>query len=574
MSLKNFIYMMAAMIRRLQIHWSKYHKDSFINLSEILISWQDGKPRPVNADAILVGHRQTLAIYARNLLRARDVNGGRSKDHPRVPLGCRLSKIHFAPLPQLAKLLGDTSVEGLGFPELPRTSKELLSHFLNLVGCHRLSASEPAAFRKLFGFTLASYVQFLVELRRRDPAAFVMMVAHEFRLARMRLCDDPDAFVWIERGAVIAELDRLMAIVEFLSNQSATIKDLQRALSIAVRRGGPRNAKEHRIMAAVGSLIDQLGYSVEALRALFLGDRAGPPMAHALSWNAVTQQKAIKAALRCAWFANQQPLTIAGFSAMPKRHLRGRLRSAFSYYGITLDMLLVVGVTDLTVTCRGSAPQRPVEEFCSDVVAGRLATANRHFSLGSQRDVTTATMYAEIFQRPSERGWGSSRFDYRYWLEEPEANQALSRRLWLQVLGGEPVPSGGVARQNLRWFIPILTQLPQPLQRLFGPFDSEFAGLVLSELICGLTPIAMDPIHCALVERALVERGFTTLLRRDPLRGVSPADRAALEARYRSRIVHRFYPQFQDLGGRKNFKATTPQTAPLLMTRKLPSLIS
>jgi hypothetical protein len=119
----------------------------------------------------------------------------------------------------------------------------------------------------------------------------------------------------------------------------------------------------------------------------------------------------------------------------------------------------------------------------------------------------------------------------------------------------------------------ILTQLPQPLQRLFGPFDSEFAGLIISELICGLTPIAMDPIHCALVERALVERGFTTLLRRDPLRGLSSADRAALKARYRSRIMHKVYPHFTDLGGRKNFHAATPQTVPWLITRKLPSLI-
>lgn len=571
MTLRSFIYMIAAMIRRLMLHWSEYHKESFINLSEILISWQDGKPRPVSADSILDGHRQHLNIYARNLLRAREVNGGRSKGQPRVPLGCRLGKLHFAPLPQLAKLLGDRSVEGLGFPALSRTSKELLGHFLHLIGCHKHSASEPAAFRKLFGFKLADYVQFLVDLRRRDPAAFVMLLAHEFRLARGRLRDDPAALAWIERGAVIAELNRLMEIVDFLSNRPATVKDLQRALRIAVRKGGPRNAQERRILAMVGSLVDQLGYSVEALRALFLGDRGGCPIISTVSWDAVTQEQAIKAAFRCAWFARQHSLAIPGFSTAPKRHLRGRQRSAYSYYGITLDMLLVIGVADLATAFRGSAPQGPVEDFCKDFASGRLVAANRHFSLGSHRDVTTATVYAEVYQRSSDRGWGSARFDYRYWLEEPKADRALFRRLWRQVIGDEPASSGGVARQKLRWSLAILTSLPQPLQQLFGPFDSEFAGRVLSELVCGLTPIAMDPIHCALVERALVERGFTTLMRRDPARGLSPAAQAALAARYRSRIVHRVYPHFEDLTGRKNFTPKTRRTVPLAITRTLPT---
>lgn len=291
MPLRSFTLTAAAIVKRLELSRSAAYRQLFVDLAPILVSFQqDGAPVG-GGEHLLAPYGGMLETAVRLLARDREAQPGSSRRLLRLPRGCRLGKLHFFPLLQLAKLLGNSETEHVQFEALPRTRKQLFAHLLGRIAL-RHYGEEPPCFSTLFGFSVTEYAAYLYQLRRDDPVLFAMLMANEFSLAQEWAREHrPDDDTWVNRGATLGELERLVEIVSFIKNHPESLAQLREAVRILAKGSATRcsaaKLKEYRRLQPY---IDQLGLSVEALRALFLGDRAGPPLAEQADWSSSTPE--------------------------------------------------------------------------------------------------------------------------------------------------------------------------------------------------------------------------------------------------------------------------------------------
>lgn len=571
MRLFGFMRMMIATVRRVELTSCPSHREIFVKLGPLLISAQD-RGVPFGLAGLLVPYRTVIEHYTCGLAKDREAQPGSVGVFRSLPLGCRFGKLHFSPLLQLVKIAAEPNIGSAVYETLPRSRLEIRSHLLSRIGLED-HAGEPASFKTMLGFSLLEYGDYLFRLRRDDPVLFVMLVANEFRYARDWVAVERDEDrKWIESGAALAELERLVEIVSFLKTHPLRLGDLRRALRILAKGSSSRQQKanllRHRELLPY---LEQLSYSSEGIRASFLGDSGGRPLAPEVSWAALTLDMRHKAAARGAWFADDQPLAVhRGFRLLSKRLVRGQRNSAYTYYGVPLDHLLIVGLKDLA-----TALGEPGGVHAGDHLASALHRGLFGDSVGFDSQARRAPLYSEVYLRERGHGGSSNRFDARCWFETSR-DEALYGRLWsLFVTPAKKVADSSV-RYQIRSSIAVLRQLLAPFWRGRIPSDAATARSVVAQLTCGLTPISMDPIFATLLERALVERNVPKEFRTDPARNVAKVGGRHMEA-YIQRFVDPDFPgayaRFVGIDGRPNHKIGAPLAAPLIRRRNLPAVI-
>lgn len=355
MALRRLLLLMGAVIRRLRLSRSATYRQTFVDLAPLLIRMQDRRVSFVDGSNLLSSYRPIVITMVKSLAWVREAKPIRGKQILRLPRGCRIGKLQLSPLLQLAKLIDAEEIRSVQFEALPQTCDQLHLHFYKRIGLAGY-AGEPPCFETLFGFSFISYVDQLFALRSIDPVLFTMLASNEFELAQGWAEEHrPAAKALIRNGATVAEIERLVEMVSFVADHRASHAQLREAVRI-LAKGPNTNCKEATLAKhrRLQPHVDQLGLGVEALRALFLGDQSkdegGEPLAPETSWSATTTLMRRVAVTRCAWFAKDNTVPIRGFRCPPKRFVRSRRVSAYTYYGIPLDALLIIGLKDLSLS--------------------------------------------------------------------------------------------------------------------------------------------------------------------------------------------------------------------------------
>ena len=562
MRLLGFIRMIIAVVRRVQLTSCDSHRRLFTELAPLLISAQD-RGLPFGAERLLAPYRELIKRYIAALAKDREAQPGSSGLFRSLPLGCRFGKLHFSPLLQLAKLANTKNVALVNFASVPKTKGEIRNHLLGRIGLGGY-AGEPARFQTVLGFSLAAYVNYLTGTRRKDPVLFAMLMASEFRYARDWIkADRKKDHKWIEHAATFAELERLVEIVLFTKTNPLRLSALRAALRTLAKGSGSRQFKANLLRhPKLLPYLEQLSFSVEGLRALFLGDVADEPLAPAVSWSSVTSEMQFKAAARCAWFADDQPVLVPGFRTPPKRLVRGRRHSAHTYYGIPLDRLLVVGLKDLATAVGRAGGVHAIDHLASTIHEGLFGS-----KISLDHQVRPATVYAEVYLRTQGHGGESNRFNPRNWFETAR-DEALYGRLWSLFVIPANKASKESVRYQIRSAVGVLRQVVAPFWRGQMPTDAAEAQRVVAQLTCGLTPISMDPVFGALLERALVQRGLPKMFRSVPAHKSSMAGGLHVEADAQKSLLNpafrSAYARFLGLDDRPNFKEEVRPAEPLV----------
>ncbi|HEX8402654.1 MAG TPA: hypothetical protein VF628_13240 [Allosphingosinicella sp.] len=566
MRLSEFIVTISSVVKRLAFTRCRSHRQLFIDLSPVLISAQD-HGLPSSAALLLSPYQTLIRNYVTALARAREALPGSSGRFLRLPLGCRLGKLHFSPLLQLAKLSGHCEITAVDFETLPRTSTAigLLVRRRIALGEH---AGEPATFKTVLGFSLKAYCAFLAALRQSDPVLFVLLMANEFSYARDWAAGHrPADLCWVERAATLGELERLVEIASFAKTHPSSVASLKKALKGVARRPAPKKRLSNsRQQQQLRRHVEQLGYGAEALRALFLGDAAGPPIASEARWSSTTPEARFKAAARSAWFAKDKPVEVPGFRPS-KRFVRSQRISAYTYYGIPLDCLLPVGIKDLATALGRPGGIHAVDALASEIHGGLFGPMVDFDRLARQ-----ASLYSEIYLRGQGHGGSGNRFNPRCWFENSR-DEALYGRLWRVFAGPANAASASSVRDQIRSSICLLRELIEPFWANQVPGNAAEAAGAVAQLTFGLTPISMDPVFAALLERALMERNVPVNFRSDPSREAAKQGgfhREAYLNRFLSRSLRAAYSRFEGMDGRLNHQRLTCHADPLVRTKTLP----
>lgn len=570
MAFRKFLLFIVGVIRRLQLSRSVSYQRLFIDLAPLLIKIQDRRLPFGDAASLLAPYQGMLGAMIPSLARGREALPGSVGRLTRLPCGCRIGKLHFSPLLQLAKLLHLPEVSRVQFDRLPSTRTELFDHYLARIGLGRYG-SEPPGFATLFGFKFRDLVDQLVILRRTDPVLFMMLIANEFGMAREWASDHPqEAQVWIERAATLAEFERLIEIVAFVKDHPGSSAQLREAVRILAKgtktRSSTATLRKH---LRFRFHIDQLGLGVEGLRALFIGDRApgdaGGPLAPIIDWSSVTAQLRRVAAARCAWFAKDELLPVKGFRQLPKRFVRSRRNSAYTYYGIPLDVLLVVGIKDLSLAVGRRGGVHSVNPLAATIWENLMGE-----EVNFDRQARQATVFEQVYLRELGYAGSNARFCPNGWFGA-KADEALYARLWRLFISGSNRTGAKSVRYQIRASINVLSQLVVPFWRQQMPIDPTEASKVVAQLACGLTAISMDPVFAALMERALVERDVPIEFRSDPFN--RPRDAAENKRRVEAffkRHIRSAYARFEGVDRRLNHDPETTAAPPLTVRKTLP----
>lgn len=565
MRLREFLLVIVSVVKRLAITRAPSHRRLFINLSRALISAQDQQMHATHARRVLAPYRSLLISYVRSLAKGREALPGSRGRFLRLPLGCRFGKLQFSPLLQFAKLADAPEVKRVEFEALPRTHEEIEQHIKKRFALTKYGV--PTAFIRLFKFCLGDYCAYLTSLRRADPVLFVMLLANEFKYARDWAASQPKDLIWVNRGATLGELERLVEIVSFAKRNPQSISQLREAIRLLAKGGTSRkysaNLRKARFLLPH---IDQLGYSAESLRALFLGDAGGPPLTPNVSWSSVTRELLHQAAARCAWFANDLPVPVDGFRQPPKRFVRSRKHSAYTYYGIPLDCLLVIGIRDLAKATGSAGGARSINALAAAIHEGVFGP-----TIDFERLARQSVFYEEIYLREQGHGGSGNRFDPRYWFETYD-DEALYGRLWRLFISGSNATSAKSVRYHIRSCLSVIGQLLDPFWRQQMPVNPSEAARVLAQLSCALTPVSMDPIFAALIERAMVERRVPAKFRSEPAQCASqnPADAERYLRRLLNGNTRSAYARFEDVTGRPNHAPVAQLQKPLVTKKTLP----
>lgn len=543
MRAREFIKMVFALAKRASLHGQQFHCLSFVEFSNAAV--RPGCLTRSQAEAVddfLKTCSLELVEYA--LCIRRQQNGSN-------PRGTRLGKLEFAPIVQLAKRTGHQAFAQIAIPHVPKTRNELFEHFDALLGCPECEG-DIAQLRTLFDFEVKDYVTFLVAQRDRDPALFLMLLAHEFKLARAWSSSDPELLAHIEDGAKLAELCRLIDMIRFLDGKRLNVDQVRAGIKALCRPNGPK--KKEQVFADLAKpWIEQASYGVEALRAAFIGDMAGAPMAPAGLRSNMTPAMQARVVARCALFAECETLPATQSHAPRKRFARGRRAIAYSYYGIDLGRLLMVGLRDLSRSCGQPGGANSVIAFAREIVDHLREEGDYPKGLKSERDSTTAAMYARVYLDAAGIDESAGQFDHRHWFGSPKDDTLYA---WLYDLLATPteldVRKARTVRAKIRFLSKFLLGTIGPRWKRSGRVDAALVNATMSQLACSLNPVTMDPIFCALVERSIVECGFETDMRKDPVRVPSARVRKRTARVFRRNAFRIQYARFTDPNGRPN----------------------
>lgn len=546
MDLRSLFIFIAGLVARLSFLARHAGRPEIFVLAPVLIALQDGRLSAPEAERATAPFMQDLADFLRHLARGRETRIGRGDGSVRLPRGCRLGLLHFSPLVQIARLLSAgrpaaevSQLKRYDFEVLPSTGEAILKHLETSCGW---TNQIDQAVKRRFGHTLADYADYLVRLRRKDPVLFVLLMAREFPLAARYLADRDCQLdsQWLKRAARLAEVQRLADIMSFARGRrlikSSRIRKALFAMTCRKRPSQRASAIwEYRDCLPV---IRRLGSGVEAIRALVLGDAASGGLAElpknaVVEWQAIPSEAKRVAASRCELFSRHR-----------SRHTGARRDVSIDmYYGIPLDQLAMVALTELT----GEVANSEGSDDCALIAAcmsGKLLGRRPNFGRSGRR----APMIEEVYLRRYGKLGCGGRFDHRLQLD-PTKDESLYWMINAAAIGG----STALCRGSVRGLIDMATSLlTQAFVQNRGPIDPRLAAQVTCLVASSLTPATMDPIFASLIDRCLTEREVPANARVNPWNNPAAKERKLRLLRRTFRNHRGRFARFEDLSGRIN----------------------
>lgn len=543
MELRSLIIYICGLIARLAFLARHRDRPDIFVLAPILMDLQDGRIHLEDAEAAIAPYGTHIGDYLQHLGRKREAVSAPPRGTIRLPRGCRLSLLHFSPLLQILRIIATRTsqddVQGYDFPMLPSNEDGIMTHLE--ASCGWLDDIDAAVALR-FGHTLAEYAAYLVGLRKKDPVLFVLLMAREFPLAADYLAKRQcaDGRLWLLRAARIAEVQRLAEMMSYSRGRKKIMSSrLRKALDAMVYRKRPSQRKaalkQYRDCLPV---IRRLGISIEAVRALLLGDAASASLVSSgnhspLNWDSIPKALKRLAVSRAELFSMDR-----------SRHCWTRRDMPMDmYYGVPLEQLACVAILELT---RGGAGSEGSDE-CA-VIAAAMCQNLMGKKLTLERVSRRASMITQVYLRRVDKLGAGGRFDPRLQFD-PFADAALYVGCNALAMGG----SMANCRSSVRAFIDVAARvLANRLAVQRGLIDPRLAAQVAAVVASSLTPPTMDPIFASLLDRRMSELGIRPLHRSD--RWDHKHGRPQLTARLRKtfRAVRASFARFQDLGKRHN----------------------
>lgn len=569
MDLRSLFIFIAGLVARLSFLARHAGRPDIFVLAPVLIALQDGRLPYIQAKSAIRPFARDLPGFLRHLARGRETQISPRQGSLRLPRGCRLGLLHFSPLLQLAKLLSagtptrvPSRLKRYNFEVLPSTGQAILKHLETSCGWTN-QIDFPV--KRRFGHTLAEFADYLVNLRRRDPVLFVLLMARELQLAARYLADCKCQLdhQWLERAARLAEVQRLAEIMSFARGRKLIKSSRIRKAFFAMicRKRPSQRARAIREYRDCLPIVRRLGSSVEAIRALILGDAASGRLAELhkdaiVDWHAIPSEAKRVAASRCELFSRHRG-----------RHVGARRDVSMDmYYGIPLDQLAMVALTELT----GEVANSEGSDDCALIAAGmsgKLLGRRPTFGRSGRR----APMIEEVYLRRYGKLGCGGRFDHRLQLD-PMKDEPLYWMMNAAAMGG----STAGCRGSVRGLIDISTSLlTQAFARNNGPVDPRLAAQVTCLIASSLTPATMDPVFASLIDRCMIEREIAANSRVNPWNNPKAKKQKLRRLRRTFRAHRERCARFEDLSGRSNHQDANaerpaPQHRPLCVQPAAP----
>lgn len=410
MDLRSLFIFITGLVARLSFLARHAERPDIFVLAPVLIALQDGRCSAREAERALAPFKQHLPDFICLLARGRETRVGPRDGSIRLPRGCRLGLLHFSPLLQLERLLSaerlttEMPLKEYAFDILPSTEEAILEHLETSCGWNNYIDSQV---KRRFGHTLSDYAAYLAHLRRNDPIVFVLLMAREFPMAARYLANrDCDLDTeWLTKAARLAEVQRLAEIMSFARGRRLIKSSRIRKALIAMtcRKRPSQRASAIREYRDCLPAIRRLEASVEAIRALVLGDVASGGLAElpkdaVVDWQAISSEEKRVAASRCQLLSRHR-----------SRHMGARRDVSMDmYYGIPLDQLAIVALTELTAEVAKSEGSDDCKLIAA-CMTGRLLGRRQTFGRSSRR----APMIAENYLRRYGKLGCGGRFDHR-----------------------------------------------------------------------------------------------------------------------------------------------------------------
>lgn len=540
--LRYLLFLIRGLVSRLALLARYPKRHDILVLAPLLIRLQDGRASRHEVEAAIAPFQSVARDLLRNLARSREASMVPAGRRTHLPLGCRLGLLHFSPLLQILRILrgsgADALVDGWAFEEIPST-KEAILRYLELTCGWRDDLD--AVLKRRFNHTLLDYARYLVRLRSKDPVLFVLLMAREFSLANLhaeRECVLDQQWLW--RAARLAEVQRVAEIMSYCGHRrQVTTGIIRKALLAIVYRKRPSQRRAAlRTYRHCLPAIRRLTLSMEALRALLLGDFSTPPLVDPRngvtpSWNRIAAEAKLVAASRAELFSWDR-----------SRHgWTRRNMSIDMYYGIPLEQLAAVALIELSRHVAGNEGT----EDCA-VIAAAMCQHLLGLRLSQHRFAKQASLISQVYLRQAGKLGSAGRFDPRFQIY-PFADAGLFAGASALAIGA----STAASRTSVRALIDAAAALVMkvcPLQ--IGPTDYRVAAKVSALLATSLTLPTMDPIFASLLDRRMSELGIRPLDRSDNWDDL--ASRAGLMEKLRivRPDVRAAFARFRDLGDRFN----------------------
>lgn len=560
MDLRSLFIFVAGLIARLSFLARHANRPDIFVLAPVLIALQDGRISRRNAEAAVAPFAAHLGDFLGHLARNRETRIRPPGSSIRLPRGCRLGLLHFSPLLQIARILGQLPVDV--YEELPSTREAIMAYLERTCGW---ASDVDEAVKRRFGHTLGDYAGYLFSRRQKDPVLYVLLMAREFPLAERYLADQASSLneQWILRAARLAEVQRLAEMMSFCRGRKRIMSSrVRKALAAMVYRERPRQRRnalwEYRDCL---STVRRLMASIEAIRVIFLGDAASSSLIDtdqgAIIWRDVPLELRRTAASRCELFSRYRA-----------RHSGARRDLAIDmYYGIPLEQLSLAAIFELTHNVADSVGA----DDCALIAAcmcHELIGRGPTFHRSSRR----APMIEEIYlRRYGKRGCGG-RFDFRLQFN-PERDVPLYWMLSAASIGA----STAQCRSSVRGLVDVAAViLNRALASSFGAINPRLAARVMAYLASSLTPPTMDPLFASLIDRCMTERVIPANSRTSPWTRGGARPGLVQIVRRTFRDVRAHFARFEDLGERRNHpdadKCPPPVHRPLSVQPTVPRL--
>jgi len=392
-------------------------------------------------------------------------------------------------------------------------------------------------------------------------------MAREFALAEAYVDHDERRHHhnWLQRMARLAEVQRCAEMMTFMRGRKLIkVSLIRKALKTTVFSKRPSQRARARVKyRKCWGVIRRLHLSVEAVRALFVGDGAllkRVPVVRYLGWGSIPTDLKDEAAASCEIFSEDRS----------KRH-RGARRDFLidMYYGLPLDEVACVAIHELTVAVAGSNGADDCAEIAKCMAEQLIGL---HFAKGYDRFQRRVPMLSDAYLRRVGKLGCGGRFDHRLQLTL-ETDARLYERLAAIMLGRPTSAHESSVRNNIGL---IAQGLVKTKARFGSAGEVSICAKVMCHIFSSLTSATMDPIFASLLDRAMTERGIPANGRTNPWNKpkVRPALIKILRATYRG--VRKRFARFKDLGGRPNYvvgtkKQPAPKHRPLVVQPSPPS---